>query len=179
MTNYDIILNKTIDQFLTESGYDNVPWTQSQIFVSEGATLSQSALELVSYLYVVDLTLGENSIGSAILKTGFLSITKPDFDLVLVPVGAPVPEDVISPNPAEIYTALVYQDGTIPQGRSVVTLQWTLPTLSEVHPQYLGVADGLAQTFDLTFDPISIGSEVVFEITGYALGGGNTVLSQS
>ena len=62
--------------------------------------------------------------------------------------------------------------GAIPQGRTTITLNWTAPTLNERLPgEFLGVADGTAQQFETSYDPIS-GSpgHELYEVTALTAG---------
>jgi hypothetical protein len=164
MPDYDVVIDKSVDTFLSDTGYLNVPWTSSKLFVSEGATLSQSPLDSATFLYIVDLIIGENSTGTAILKTGYLSITKPDFDLILVTAGSPVPDDTVFPAGPDLTLVTLTQNTGVLEGRSVVRLEWTVPTFNDPFTQIVCVATGGTQTADLTFDPIVSDSEKIFEV---------------
>lgn len=167
MADFDVVIDKTVDQFLTDPSYVNTPFTNDDIFVSEGATLSQSPSETADYLYAVDVTLGENSTGTAVTKEGYLDLTKPGFTLFLT-LGGPAPADVLSPAVVVLGTITARQDNTVAEGRSEMTVSWIIPTTSEAYSQRVGPASGTAQSFDLTFDPIEVDSETVIEVTGYA-----------
>ena len=69
------------------------------------------------------------------------------------------------------------QIGGDPKGQTQVTLNWSPPTASELHPgEYLGDATGGADSFFVVYDPIA-GDPEVYEVTGYTVGGGDTTLS--
>ena len=166
MPNFDITVDGSIDTLAAMPGYQNVPWTTDNVYVSEAATLSQTITDTLGYLYVVDIILGENSTNTALVKTGFLSITKPNFDLILVPATGPAPTDVVCPSAPSLTLVTITQETDDPFGRSLTRLEWTIPTTSELNPQVLGVATGAPQTFDFNFDPVVSGSERIVEISG-------------
>lgn len=166
MPNFDIVFNTTVDFLVNNIGYDNVPWTRSKIFVSEGAVLSQTETETIPVLYTTQLVLGENSTGTADIKQGFIFFTKPGFELILIPEGVPVPADVIVPLPPNLVQVTATQNIGVPEGRTEVTIDWTLPTANEPFSEYIGEATGELQVFDLTWEPILTSSEKVYEIIG-------------
>lgn len=89
--------------------------------------------------------------------------------------------DILSPKPVVLGLINAEQILTAaPQGKSVVTLNWALPTENEiVGGEELGVASGAAQQLETRFDPISVGSFSVYQMSA-AVGGagyGDSVLS--
>ena len=175
MADFDVVIDKTVDQFLTDPFYVNTPFTTDDIFISEGATLQQTLAESATYLYAVDVTLGENSSGTAVLKEGYLDLTKPGFTLFLT-LGGVAPTDVLAPAFAIFTVVTAQQFRTTPEGETTIGISWNLPTLSELYAQRCGPITGTAQSFDLIFDPISAGSETVYEVTGY--GAASTTLDE-
>lgn len=178
MAYFDITTSQTVDEFLANNPlYVNAPWTRDIIFVSEGATLSQTSSETTEALYAVDLHLGENSTGTAIVKTGFVHFTKPGFSLILTHATAPVQPDSLAPLPMNLSVVTAWQDITsTSQGRTVVTLNWTIPEYDElVNDKF--TATGSTQALSTSFAPVRSQSETVYEITGYLSSGGATVLS--
>jgi len=166
MADFDVVIDKTVDQFLTDPSYVNTPFTNDDIFVSEGATLNQALAQAATYLYAVDVTLGQNSTGTAILKEGYLDLTKPGFTLYLT-LGGVAPVDVLAPASAVLTIVTAQQSRAIPEGQTTIGLSWNLPTLNELYAQRLSPISGTAQSFDLIFDPIETDSETVYEVTGY------------
>lgn len=166
MADYDVIVNQTVDAFLLAyPAYNNTQFSQDRIFVSEGATLSQTVTEIEATLYSVDLTLGENSSGTAVLKQGYVNFTKPGFTLYMVP-GIPEPADVVAPGAPELSTITATQDNTVLQGRTAVSLIWDPLLVSQSFGEPLGPATGSIQVIDLQYEPVLSSSEKVFEVTG-------------
>jgi hypothetical protein len=166
MADFDVVIDKTVDQFLLdEPSYVNSIFTKDDLFVSEGATLSQTVTETEDYLYAVDVVLGENSTGTAVLKEGYLDLTKPGFTLYLTLGAGGI--DLLSPAAAILTIVTAQQFRSSPEGETTIGISWDLPTLSELYSQRCGPITGSAQSFDLIFDPISTDSETVYEITGY------------
>jgi hypothetical protein len=95
-------------------------------------------------------------------------------------VTADVPNDLLPPKPPVLtgQTQQVTQDGGVTHGRSLVTLNWLAPTENEdIGGEFLGVADGLAQQFETTYDPIVAGEEV-YEMSNFGgPGRGDTSLT--
>ena len=180
MAYFDITTSQTVDAFLASNPtYQNTPWTRDTIFVSEGATLTQTNAESIETLYAVDLVLGENSEGTAIVKTGFVHFTKVGFTLILTHATAPVQPDSLSPLPMNISVVTAWQDitGTL-LGRTVVTLNWNIPEYDEiVNDKFM--ATGSLQTISTSFAPVKLESEIVYEVTGYPPSGGDSVLAFS
>lgn len=97
------------------------------------------------------------------------------------PVVANVFSDVLPPEPVVLTTITGIQDtnaGAIPQGRTKITLNWTLPATNErIGGEHLGTATGAAQDLETLFDPVTSGSYTVYEETGYTGGGGASTLA--
>ena len=178
MAYFDVTTSQTIDAFLASNpSYQNAPWTRDYIFVSEGAVLSQSDFETAMSLYAVDLILGENSTGDAVIKTGVTSITKTGFTLILTKITTPVYVDTLAPRSPNIGVVTETQDTSIDQkGRSIVTLNWTIPTETElVNDKY--IATGGLQEITTSFAPVLFESESVYEVVSVG-GGGDSFLTQ-
>lgn len=166
MADFDVVIDKTIDQFLTDfPSYVNTQFTQDDVFVSEGATLSQAAAQTQDFLYAVDVTLGENSSGTAVVKEGYLDLTKPGFTLFLTSGVTVI--DVLAGSPVTLTVVTAQQFRTVPEGQTTIGISWNLPTLNELYAQRLSPLTGSAQSFDLIFDPVSTDSETVYEVSGY------------
>lgn len=91
-----------------------------------------------------------------------------------------VPLDLLPPGKPSLIgsTQQAFQQNSVTHGRSVVTIGWSAPTTNEtIGGEVLGVADGLAQNLEATYDPVEPGEEV-YEMSNYGGGGrGDTVLS--
>jgi hypothetical protein len=91
-----------------------------------------------------------------------------------------VPTDLLPPGkPSLIGSAQqAFQQNSVAHGRSVVTIAWSPPTTNEtIGGEVLGVADGLAQNLETTYDPVEAGEEV-YEMSNYGGGGrGDTTLA--
>lgn len=94
-------------------------------------------------------------------------------------VTANVPTDTLSPDPVTLGTIQATQLTTAePKGKTQITINWTIPTTNELVTEFLGTADGTAQTMESRFDPLVSGSYTVYEVTDAApVGGGSTTLS--
>lgn len=94
-------------------------------------------------------------------------------------VSALVPNDLLPPSPPDLtgITQDGQQDDAVTHGRSLITVNWTAPTTNEfVGGEFLGVADGNAQQFETTYDPIV--THTIFEMAGAGGGGfGDTTLT--
>src|SRR3989344_2387038 len=83
------------------------------------------------------------------------------------PLSAFVPFDVDTPQAAKFTELSIMQDSGAPKGSSIVTLNWDLPQFNEpIAGEFLGVADGSAQTFETLFDPIDALSYTIQEVAG-------------
>ncbi len=97
-------------------------------------------------------------------------------------VTANVPSDVLAPKPPVLGNITMQQDtnvGGIPEGRSKVTLNWTIPTENRlIGGELIGAATGGADVFEAEYDPIVAGYEV-YEMSALVgdTGDGNTVLA--
>ncbi len=94
-------------------------------------------------------------------------------------VSAHVPTDLLPPAPPVIGTVTAIQNtstGAVPQGRTLVTLNWTIPTENvPIGGEYVGNSTGGADVFDLLYTPVTPASYSVYEVTAYA--GLDTTLS--
>jgi hypothetical protein len=96
-------------------------------------------------------------------------------------VIANVPNDQLAPKAPVLGQTTMIQatdSGATPDGKSKVTLNWAIPLENdEVGGDFIGVADGNAQDFETSYDPIIASSYSVFEKTGYNASGLDTNLS--
>lgn len=95
-------------------------------------------------------------------------------------VTANVPTDTLAPKPVVLGTVTAIQDtntGAIPEGRSTVTLNWTLPTENEdITGETIGTSTGGADVMYTDYNPIVAASFTVYadsaeltETTDYAI----------
>lgn len=90
-------------------------------------------------------------------------------------VSAVVPTDTLSPKPPTVGTVNGTQSTSgEAKGKSVITINWTIPTENELVTELLGVATGSAQNLESRFDPIVAASEIVYEVTDQSPGGGGS-----
>lgn len=94
-------------------------------------------------------------------------------------VTAFIPLDILPPGPPSMVglTQEVFQQDVVTHGRSVVTLRWAAPLESEeIGGEYLGTSNGLAQSFEATYDNAT--SYDVYEMSNFGgVGRGDTTLT--
>ncbi|RMD87202.1 MAG: hypothetical protein D6813_13925 [Calditrichaeota bacterium] len=93
-------------------------------------------------------------------------------------VNSTIPLDLLPPAKPSYTLLQATQDITAPEGRSIITLNWSVPNTNENVFELLGNSTGSADTLQTTYDPIILGSYTIYEVINENPSGlGNTNLS--